>query len=357
LPSGGALGSIRFVEKGRELGNGCRNLSRAASAAGVLAAAATLSIPARAEPSVEDIKAAEQDFNHGRDAYRSGSYAEAAEYFESADSHAPNEKVLELAINARDKAGNPDRAATLAQLGLELYPNSERIRKVAGPLVDRASAEQVKVAVECSEPCSLLDGTRIIHGAPAMRRVVFVTPGDHTIRAGWSDDRTVSKDMTGDAGGSAALSFTTPPIPVQGTTPAAPSPAPGPDHGAEQKPHGLPPVVFFIGAGATVALGGVTIWSGIDTKNNPGVDAVRDACSNGRSNCQSLYDDGRSRQMRTNILIGATGVVGVATAVIGGFLTNWSGSRSKEGTGTAHAGVTPWISYANGPAVGATGRF
>src|SRR6185312_17081620 len=70
-------------------------------------------------PSVEDVKAAEGDFSRGREAYKTGNYVEAAEYFESADGHAPNERVLELAITSRERAGNLDRAATLAQYGLE----------------------------------------------------------------------------------------------------------------------------------------------------------------------------------------------------------------------------------------------
>jgi len=330
---------------------------------GALVAAATHSAPALAggsgAPSLEDVKAAEQDFNHGREAYKGGSFTEAAEYFESADAHAPNEKVLELAINAREKAGNTDRAATLAELGLELYPNSERVRKVAAPLVDRARGEQLQVTIDCNEPCALLDGTRIVHGAPATRRVVFLTPGDHTIRAGWSDDRSVSKDVTGAAGESASVAFTAPPIPKKAEAASATTAGAGPgqDHGVQDKPHGMSPVVFFIGLGTTAALGGVTIWSGIDTKKHPGVAAVQDACSNNKPNCQSLYDEGRSRQTRTNVLIGVTSAVGVATAVIGGFLTNWSGSGAKEGDSTAHASVTPWVSYDSGPSVGAFGRF
>ena len=144
-------------------------------------------------PSVDEIKAAEADFNRGREAYKGGSYAEAAEYFESADGHAPNERVLELAIEARNKAGNADRAATLAELGLETYPNSDRLRKVAAPLVERGRAQLVQVTIDCSEACSLADGTRLVHGSPAKRRIVFLTPGDHSIGASWSDDRAATK--------------------------------------------------------------------------------------------------------------------------------------------------------------------
>jgi len=326
-----------------------RSGSRFAIAAIVLGLARAA---AASEPTVDDIKAAEADFTRGREAYKAGEFVEAAEHFESADGHAPNDKVLELAISARDKAGNTDRAATLAQLGLETYPNSERIKKVAAPLVDKGHAEMLQVTVECDEPCSLLDGTRIVHGAPALRRTIFLTPGDHAIRAGWSDERTMSQNVSGAAGESSTLTFKAPPVPKKETT-AAPLDAAGADTGVQSSSSRvLPPLYFLIGAGATAVLGGVTIWSGIDTVNNPGKDTVRDACMNEQPNCNSLYNQGVDAQTRTNILIGATSVVGAATAVVGIFFTDWSGKKSERS-----ATVVPWVSYASGPAAGAMGRF
>ncbi|HVU01554.1 MAG TPA: hypothetical protein VHE30_07370 [Polyangiaceae bacterium] len=322
--------------------------------------AAGIAHAADTAPSVEDIKAAESDFNKGREAYKATNYVEAAEYFESADSHAPNDRVLELAINARDKAGHIDRAATLAQYGLDTYPNSERVRKVASPLVDRGRAEMLQVTIQCDEACSLLDGTRLVHGAAAQRRVVYLTPGDHTVRAVWSDDRAVSKNVTGKAGESQTLDFRAPPIPkkVELPPPTTGTGAPGMDRGAEQKPFGLPPLYFWIGAGTTAALGGVTVWSGIDTLNNPGKDKVERGCVGQGTSC-SLYKDGKAKELRTNLLIGATSVVGVATAIVGLFATDWRGEPEKEEKATAKRGlnVSPWVSYHYGPSIGATGRF
>jgi hypothetical protein len=309
---------------------------------------------AAAEPTVDDVKAAEADFDAGREAYKAAEYVEAAEHFESADGHAPNEKVLELAISARDKAGHQDRAATLAQLGLETYPNSERLKKIAAPLVDKAHAELLQVTVECNEACTLLDGTRIVHGPPAERRIVFLTPGEHTIRAGWPAERTLSQNVTGNAGDTAQLTFTAPPVPKSDVG-ATRSTGTGEDSGAQSSMRVLPPLYFYIGAGATAVLGGVTIWSGIDTINNPGKDKVRAACSaNMEPLCTNLYNQGTNSELRTNLLIAATSVVGAATAVAGIFFTDFSGKKKKpEDT----VSVVPWISYGAGPAAGAMGRF
>ena len=56
-------------------------------------------------------------------------------------------------------------------------------------------------------------------GEAATRRVVFLTPGDHEIRASWSDDRVVSQQMTAKAGETTNLEFKAPPIPKK-VTPA-----------------------------------------------------------------------------------------------------------------------------------------
>ncbi|HVW29375.1 MAG TPA: hypothetical protein VHC69_28610 [Polyangiaceae bacterium] len=322
------------------------------AAASALIVASLAQTALAAEPTVDDVKAAEADFDAGREAYKAGDYVEAAEHFESADGHAPNEKVLELAISARDKAGNKDRAATLAQLGLETYPNSERLKKIAAPLVDSAHAELLQITIECSEACSLLDGTRIVHGPPAERWIIFLTPGDHTIRAGWSGERTLSQNVTGNAGDTAQLTFTAPPVPKSGAASAQAS-TNGADTGVRSSTRVLPPLYTYIGAGATAVLGGVTIWSGIDTLNNPGADKVRTACRNNQPSCDTLYNQGRDAQTRTNILIAATSVVGAATAVVGLFFTDWSGKKKTEES----VSVVPWVSYDGGPAAGAMGRF
>jgi hypothetical protein len=308
-------------------------------------------------PSAEDVKAAEADFGRGRDAYKQGDYVEAAEYFESADAHAPNERVLELSITARERAGNLDRAATLAQYGLETYPNSEKLRKIGEPLVAKAKVDLLEVTVECDEACSVLDGTRLLHGEPATKRTVYLTPGDHTLRASWSQDRAAAKPVGGAGGIHVDVAFTAPPIPEKEVAAAAGAVDPMADAGAQKK-GGLPPVVFWTGVGATAVLGGVTIWSGIDTMNNPGADGVRQACAGLGESCPE-YRDGRSRQTRTNILIGATSVVGVATAIVGIFATNWSSDSPAKDVAKKPEGfsVAPWVSYQSGATVGATGRF
>ncbi len=130
-----------------------------------------------------------------------------------------------------------------------------------------------------------------------------------------------------------------PPPPIVGTPPPPPPPA-------STKPFG--PAVFFVGAGVTVALGAATIISGIDTKNNPGVDAVRKACAGKDESCPE-YQQGKSAETRTNVLLGVTIGAAVVTGVIGVFFTQWSSSPS-----TPKVGATP---LPGGAALSATGHF
>lgn len=311
-------------------------------------------------PSVEDVRAAEHDFNKGRDAYKIGDFTEAAEFFESADGHAPNPKVLELAMAARQKAGQLDRAAILAQLSRERYPDNEELAELAAPILEKAVAELLALTVECDEPCTLLDGTRLVHGEAVTKRKIFLSPGRHTIRASWSHDRTLSQEVSGDAGAEETISFSAPEIPEEPAEPVAPAPSPATpvDRGPAEQPTGMPPAVFFTGAGVTAAVAGVATWSAFDTQNNPGREKVKANCVGQGTACPE-YQDGKNKELRTNILWGATGAVGAATILIGALFTNWSGgdSQSADEGDASSASITPFIGFGRGATVGATGRF
>ncbi|MEI9950988.1 MAG: hypothetical protein WDO74_18925 [Pseudomonadota bacterium] len=115
--------------------------------------------------------------------------------------------------------------------------------------------------------------------------------------------------------------------------PVSTQPEKPPEEDAQAKSGKLPPTAFWVGVGLTAALGGATLWSGIDTQNNPGPDRVREACKAGSPDCDSLYNEGLDKQHRTNILLGVTAGLGVATAVVGVFFTDWGGSKKSAAAG------------------------
>lgn len=319
------------------------------------------------EPTPAQVRAAAEAFDQGREAYKAGDYVEAAEQFEKADSSAPSSAALELAIRSRDKAGELDRAATLAALGMRRHPGDANLSKLAGELSKRAGSSLYELTANCDMPCDLTVGGKLVHGAPDTQRVLYLQPGAVTVRAGWSDDRNDSKQVQAEAGEKGEISFVAPSPPAaqamakEPTERAEPAAAPSPerDEGAK-KSGGWSPTVFYVGAGLTAVLGGITVWSGIDTVNNPGADKVREACDNHQPNCNDLYEQGHSKQTRTNVLIGATSAVGVATVLIGVLATDWSSGKSAPAesgkVARPRVSVAPWASF-DGGGLQAVGRF
>jgi hypothetical protein len=114
---------------------------------------------------------------------------------------------------------------------------------------------------------------------------------------------------------------------------------------AANKPFG--PAVFITLLSLTAVSGGILVWSGIDTINNPGVNAVRQACfPTNQPNCQALYQQGLDNQTRTNVLIGVTGGLGLLTFV-SVFFTQWSHPKTERA-------VEPVVGFGT---VGLRGRF
>ncbi|HEY5374989.1 MAG TPA: hypothetical protein VIK01_15005, partial [Polyangiaceae bacterium] len=117
------------------------------------------------EPTPAQVRTAAEAFDRGREAYKSEEYVEAAEQFESADANAPSAAALELAIRARDKAGQLDRAATLAALALARHPDDPNIQKIAPGIVQRAKAELYELDLKCDDPCDVTVAGKIAPGS------------------------------------------------------------------------------------------------------------------------------------------------------------------------------------------------
>ena len=334
-----------------------------------VALAALLMAPAIAsaqdQPTPAQIRAAAEAFDRGREAYKAEQYQEAAEQFERADANAPSATALELAIRSRDRAGNNDRAATLAALALARHPENSALSSLATEVLDRTKPGLFELKVLCAEPCELVADSKIVHGARATERTVYLLPGSHAVVADFGEGRTTSQSFEAVETNAGEVTFELPVQPVEAdTTPASVDPDPDPppthDQGTQEKTSGWSPTVFWVGAGLTAVAGGVTIWSGVDTINNPGAERVRNECSD--EDCQ-LYKDGVAKQNRTNVLIGVTGALGLATILVGALATDWSGAPQDEAhlqkrTNQAFKSVElePWVGL-DGAGLGARGRF
>jgi hypothetical protein len=87
-------------------------------------------------------------------------------------------------------------------------------------------------------------------------------------------------------------------------------------------PGGISPGFFFAGAGLTALAGTGLILSALDTRRIHGQFELYGCESSPAPPCAGLADDGQAAQTRTNVLVGVTAALGVATVALG-FLVRW----------------------------------
>lgn len=280
-----------------------------------------------ADASPEQIQFAAHEHDLGYRAYVARQFEEAGIHFENAYFAAPNPAELRSAIRARHDAGQGARAATLAAIGQRKYPDDAALARLADETIAAARQRAYEVHVTSPEECNVAVDAKVVAQEKVKDFRFFVDPGSHELVVGWSGDRTKKVAVDATAGGSRTLSLGPPPAPVAPPTVGGGAGGAPPEPG---KPFG--PAVFLAGAGLTLVGAGLTIWSGIDTQNNPGAAAVKADCVGQGTSCPQ-YQQGLSSQLRTNVLLAATGGLGLVTAVVGVFFTQWSSHEAPTATG------------------------
>jgi hypothetical protein len=270
-----------------------------------------------AQPTPEQRQQAADAFDQGTNAMLASNYVAAAHWFEQANRLAPNFAALMQAVRANDRAGNELRAANLALRLRDQYPSEERAQAIAREVLGRVSGRYATIRVECDAPCTIDVG-----GALAVHNVFFVTPGrEITVNATFPGG-TRSETLTGEAGAERTVTFVAPPPP-----PDEPE-----DTGAQpivvESGGGAPPALFWASVGATLASGGLLLWSGIDTMN--GADRYEAAIDAGDdTRARELLDAGEKKETRTNVLIALTAGLS-AEVILLGIFTDFSGDDEDE---------------------------
>jgi len=261
-----------------------------------------------AAPAHADISAAARAFSDGQTAQLDGNYERAAQSFELAFNIAASKEALRSAVRARLLAGQLPRAATLAQLLLAHYSDDAMSAKLATEVIAEARTKLGRITITCAPPCTLAVGGRAtsLHAAPS--HVVFAAPGRQVLEITFDGDRTVTHEVTLKPGDDIGLPVEPPARPRSPVR--APPAAPAPRHGGE-----LSPYWAIGGAAVTLVLVGVTTWSGLDTSTaHEAYVAVPTAQG---------WNDGRDKQLRTNVLLGTTAAAGIATVLIAALWTQW----------------------------------
>ena len=259
---------------------------------------------------------AAKEFKAGVLAFKRKQYIEAAEHFERAFSLSPHPSALWNAADAREKAGELVRAANLYARFLDRSTDRDKDRNEAKQRLNHLTLSLGRLELSGPDATDItLDHTDRIEGVT----IVFVEPGDHVVSAK-VDDKLVVKKVNVAAGAKLMVRLVPAPAPL-------PSPAPAAAVASERsvssrRKKGVGPGLFYVGAGLTAVLGGVTVWSGLDTRSKRNeFDANPSA---------QLYDEGVDAQKRTNILLGVTAACAVATGVVGIFVVQWRNPKETQ---------------------------
>jgi hypothetical protein len=346
------------------------------------------SLPAYAQREGADVGAAARAFQRGQHAQLHSDFTRAASLFELADEAAPSAAALRSAIRNWDAAGNPARAATLAQRAVERYPHDVATVRLAADLLTRRTRSLGSLRVHCAPACVLVVDGRSTTPAPLVDHDLYVAPGEHALAVEFEDGRSARQHLRFAAGERRELSLAAPadlarrhPSPraatadagdgddgdlpaisdsawsAQATAPLPPrataapaaverAPASAPPAGAgatvdlarspapSRRDLRVPPAVPLVGVGLTLGLGAVLVWSYTDTL------AARDRYV--AHPTAASYHDGVSRESRTFGLLGGVAALGVTTLAIALFGTNWHpGAAGRSGAGKLARRIWP----------------
>ena len=145
---------------------------------------------------------------------------------------------------------------------------------------------------------------------PRVEHAIYVDPGEHRLEAFFAGSRSATKTFTGLEGGQQKVSLepAAKAPPAEATAGAGTSLAPSSSNEHRSESSAGLPAVAITGMAVTAVLGGIALWSGLDT-----LKAHDEATQAKPKYSPDQYSDGVDCEHRTNWLIGATAAVGVAT--------------------------------------------
>ncbi|HEX2878494.1 MAG TPA: hypothetical protein VHO25_03045 [Polyangiaceae bacterium] len=257
--------------------------ARAAEPAAPDPTTVTTTAPASATaPSSETETARAADlYDEATRLYEAGEYAAASEKYLEADALVPSSEALSNAIVTARKADAPLLVARAAQ------------RAIARELLDPALAERARVALNEIEP--------------QLKQLE-----EHPQEAPATTEPARPRE----------------PAPAQKYSNASATPV-------VDSSRGVPPWVFWAGAGATGVLTGITVWSGLDTLHDK--DTLPGRSDPNYSTATAEVDDSA---LRTDWLLTATLLTAASTAAVGIWAVDWHGTELQLGAAPLASGLT-----------------
>jgi hypothetical protein len=280
---------------------------------------------ATAIATADDRKQAAREFADGDRAFKEGDYRQAAEAYERAYQRVPHHSALWNAARSWHRAGELAKAANLYARYLREAPPGARDRNNAQKALNELSNKLARLEIHATDVADVK-----LDGAPLALSSVFVTPGEHVLEGRTHEDRVVRQAQTVETGDVVSVALVPPAVavaPSPSVVATAPQQQPRAGGAAPSTRRGWSPIVVYFEGAVTLALAGITVWSGIDTLQQ------KDAFD--RSPTPDNLDVGRQKQTRTNLLIGASAAAGAVTALTALLLVDWHGGDvdRKEGPG------------------------
>jgi hypothetical protein len=298
--------------------------ARRALSAALLSLPLLLVAPDLTQAQESGVVAAASAFARAQQAELAGEHARAAELFELADRIAPTPEALRSATRARLSAGQLESAAGNAEELLRRYEEDPASRELAEDVLSEAQPKLTRVAVECSEPCSVVVDGLASTLAPLPSVVVYVKPGEHKLTVAFVSGGERAVELRGGASEERVVRVTAParaPAAPSSTEPAPAVAAPA----AQSEPRelnetrrdmprkGLSQTYFWSAAGLTVVTGAVALWSGLDLLK------ARHDFEQREMPSRAEFDRGEQKDTRTTVLLVVTGAFAVSTAVLAPF--------------------------------------
>ncbi|MEZ4295695.1 MAG: hypothetical protein R3B70_12015 [Polyangiaceae bacterium] len=298
---------------------------RSIAAGALVVAAMTVGSGARAQDA-SGVDEARRLYDRAAEAYERGDFAAAARDFAAADALAPSTVALATAIDAATSAGDAVLAMTLRDRAAGRAEDAQLTAAMRAAEKKFAGATG-RIRVRCAGECEArVDGAAIESAQLAAGTAVRVRTGEHVIlfRIGGRADEERRVKVAPDGLVEVA------PAAGEGSVPPGGGSAGGAgvsSDGGGASARGLSPAWFFVGLGVTALAGGGTIASGVDTASKHDAFTRAGCAGPVHGDCSGLADGGKGAETRTNVLIGVTGVLAAATAVVGVGLVRWSAPR------------------------------
>jgi hypothetical protein len=298
---------------------------RALATALFLITSATAAQNARADtPSCNagDRECGRRAFSQGTTLFDQKDYAQARAWFLAAQAAGAHPVIAFNLALCSARLGKLSSARNELTALISDPTSDAALRARAQQELAAAEAALAHVHVESADPSQNrieLDGELV--DAPAGE--LSVDPGAHHFRVSSRDVVVFDQDVRLEPGEQLRLRVTNRARAIdvvvvpesRRAAPAAPVPAP-------QQPSGLSPVWFYATASATVLLSAGSIWSGLDVRN--AYDHYQgDLPRLTQAEADARVEDGHSRELRTNLLLGATVLSAAGTALVGLVLVDW----------------------------------